>query len=160
MTRKAVRAGLIAISVLSLSCFGMLGEAASKPLGASAAQRRLEAHVRTWSTDRGVNAQNVASNYAPRAIYYGKPMSRAQVLRDKLQYVSVWPERHYRIVPGTVSAGCDHEGTACRVSGLMQWHRRSRTGKVSMGSARLILVLNARGRKIVRESAIILYGHA
>src|SRR5689334_10956855 len=107
-----------------------------------AARQRLEAHVRTWARDPGVNAANVANNYADRVIYYGKRMSRPEVLNDKLQYVAVWPQRRYHsyhIVPGTVTTWCDRRD--CRLSGVMQWHRRSRTGQVSIGSARLILVL-------------------
>lgn len=63
---------------------------------------------------------------------------------------------HYRIVPGTVSAGCDRYRSACRISGTIQWKRRSRTGKVSIGSARLILTFDPSKRKIVRESALLL----
>jgi hypothetical protein len=45
----------------------------------------------------------------------------------------------------------------CRVSGIMQWDRRSRTGARSLGSARLSLTLSrASGGKIVQESASIL----
>lgn len=152
MRTKVIRAGL---TVLALSCLG-LTQAASEPLGGLAAQRRLEAHVRTWSKDQGVNSGNVARIYAERVIYYGKPMSQAEVLRDKLRYIAVWPRRNYRIVPGTASATCARHASACRVSGIMQWTRRSRTGKLSIGRARLILVLNATGRKVFRESAIIL----
>ncbi len=144
----------IAIVAFAASCSGAFSQEAYNPLGAAAAQRRLEAYVRTWSADNGINPGNVAHYYAPRVIYYGKPMSRGQVLRDKLNYISVWPERHYRIVPGTVSASCDRAQMACRVSGIMAWNRRSRAGEVSVGSTRLTLVLSREsGGRIVRESA-------
>lgn len=152
-----IRACYIVISVLSVSCWATLSPAASEPFGPSAAQRRLEAHVRTWATDRGVNARNVAYHYAGRATYYGKRMSRREILRDKLRYIAVWPARRYSILPGTVSAKCDRQLNACRLSGIMQWHRRSRSGEVSIGKARLTLVLaEAGGSRIVRESAVIL----
>jgi hypothetical protein len=144
----------IAILAFAASCSGAFSQESYSPLGAAAAQRRLEAYVGTWSADRGINAGNVAHYYAPRVIYYGKPMTRGQVLRDKLNYIAVWPERHYRIVPGTVSASCDRSQTACRVSGVMAWNRRSRTGQVSVGSTRLTLILSREsGGRIVRESA-------
>ena len=150
MTRGTSMAAL----VLVLSCSAALSQEAYGSLNTEAAQRRLEAYVDTWSANRGINAGNVGHYYAPRVIYYGKPMSRQQVLRDKLNYIAAWPERHYRIVPGTVSASCDGAQTACRVSGVMAWNRRSRAGRVSIGNARLTLVLSREsGGRIVRESA-------
>jgi hypothetical protein len=123
-------------------------------LSTAAAQRRLEAYVSTWSANQEINASNVGHYYADRVIYYGKPMSRDQVLRDKLRYIAVWPERRYRIVPGTVAAACDRQHTICRVSGVMAWDRRSRTGTSSTGSARLTMILSrASGGRIVREAA-------
>ncbi|MBV8848421.1 MAG: hypothetical protein JOZ16_02420 [Methylobacteriaceae bacterium] len=134
-----------------------LAQDASEPLSSALAQRRLEAYVATWSANAGINAATVGNYYADRSIYYGKPMSRTQILRDKLNYVATWPERHYRIVPGTVAAACDHAKTMCRVSGIMQWDRRSRGGARSLGSARISLTLSrASGGKIVHESASIL----
>jgi hypothetical protein len=134
-----------------------LAQHANEPLNSEIAQRRLEAYVQTWSTNAGVNAATVSNYYADHGVYYGKPMSRQQVLREKLRYIAVWPQRQYRIVPGTVLASCDHQRTMCRVSGIMQWDRRSRTGARSVGSAKLSLTLSrASGGKIVHESASIL----
>ena len=135
-------------------CSAAFSEEADSPLSTATAQRRLEAYVDTWSANKAINAANMSHYYADRVIYYGKPMSRQQVLRDKLNYIAVWPERHYQIVPGTVSAVCDRQHTACRVSGVMAWDRRSRVGHRSVGSARLTLTLSrASGGRIVRKSA-------
>jgi hypothetical protein len=144
----------IAALAFVASCSAAFGQDAYGPLSTATAQRRLEGYVDTWSSNTEINASNVAHYYANRVIYYGKPMSRGQILRDKLNYISVWPERHYRIVPGTVSAFCNGQHTACRVSGVMAWDRRSRTGKTSIGRARLTLTLSrASGGRIIRESA-------
>ena len=154
---KLIRIGLITFSVVSASCFGALGRETYEAFSASAAQRRLITHVSTWSTDPGVNAANVAHHYADRTIYYGKRMSRREVLRDKLRYIAVWPRRRYSIIPGTVSVRCDRQRTVCRVSGIVQWDRRSRRGELSIGRARLTLTLSgASGNKLIRESAVIL----
>jgi hypothetical protein len=148
----------LAAAILLGCVAGVSAQDANEPLDAGVAQRRLEAYVRTWSTNEGVNAATVGNYYGDRVIYYGKPMSRPQVLRDKLRYIAVWPERHYRIVPGTVAAACDRQRTMCRVSGIMQWDRRSRIGARSVGNARLSLTLSrASGGKIVHESASILH---
>jgi hypothetical protein len=116
--------------------------------------------VYVYRTSRLFTAAGMARIYGQRVIYYGKPMSQAEVLRDKLRYIAVWPDRHYRIVLGTASAACGPDGTACQVSGTEQWNRRSRTGKVSIGRARLVLVLSANRHKVIRESAVILREHA
>src|SRR5947209_4571143 len=144
----------IAAVAFAGSCSAAFSQEAYSALTAAAAQRRLEAYVDTWSANNEINASNVAHYYADRVIYYGKPMSRGQVLRDKLNYIAVWPERHYRIVPGTVSADCDRGRTLCRVSGIMAWDRHSTTGRTSIGRARLTLILSRdSGGKIVQESA-------
>ena len=144
----------LALPILLGCAAPALAQESGEPLTAAIAQRRLENYVHTWSTNAGVNPATVGNYYAPQAIYYGKPMSRAQILADKLRYIAAWPERHYRIVPGTVSAACDGDKTLCRVSGIMQWDRRSRSGARSVGSARLSLTLSRdSGGKIVRESA-------
>ena len=146
--------GLCTVVAFAAGCSGAFGQAADSPLTAEMAQRRLEGYVNTWSANEDVNRSSVDHYYADRVIYYGKPMSRQQILRDKLNYISVWPERHYRIVPGTVSAACNPQRTACRVSGIMAWDRRSRTGRTSVGRARLTLLLSREsGGRIARESA-------
>src|SRR3954451_13135627 len=115
---KLIRVGLITFSVVSASCFGALGRETYEALSASAAQRRLITHVSTWSRGPGVNAANVAHHYADRTIYYGKRMSRREVLRDKLQYIAVWPRRRYSIIPGTVSSGVIVKGPSAESRGL------------------------------------------
>jgi hypothetical protein len=149
-----MRRAPIMLAALIASCLGAFGQEAYSPLSTAMAQRRLEAYVDTWSSNKEINGANVAHYYADRVVYYGKPMSRRQVLADKLRYISVWPERHYRIVPGTVAAACDRQQSICRVSGVMAWQRRSRAGGSSIGSARLSLILSrASGGRIVREAA-------
>ena len=90
----------IAAVAFAGSCSAAFSQEAYSPLSTATAQRRLEAYVDTWSANNGINAANVSRYYADRVIYYGKPMSRQQVLRDKLNYIAVWPERYYHIVPG------------------------------------------------------------
>ena len=149
-----LRGLFITVVAFAATLSGALAQEASGPLTTEMAQQRLQAYVNTWSSNEEINPSSVDHYYADRVIYYGKPMSRQQILRDKLNYISVWPERHYRIVPGTVSAACDRGHTLCRVSGIMAWDRRSRTGRTSIGSARLTLILSkGSGGRIARESA-------
>ncbi|MDX6320092.1 MAG: hypothetical protein QOD35_3492 [Nocardioidaceae bacterium] len=121
---------------------------------ADKAQAQLSNYLHVWSTDSGINPRSMARFYADHVIYYGKPMTRDQVLRDKLQYIRTWSQRYYRIVPGTVSTDCDGVQSVCRVKGVMQWDRRSRGGERSVGSALLSLTFSKNsGARIVQESA-------
>ncbi|MDO9442655.1 MAG: hypothetical protein Q7T73_17345 [Beijerinckiaceae bacterium] len=121
------------------------------------AQKQVQAYVDVWSTDAGVTAQSVETFYAPRAVYYGKSMSRAQILADKRRYVRAWPERRYRMVPGSVRVRCDAPREICRATGVMEWSRRSASGRRVVGASRMDFTLTrSSGGKIVRESAVTL----
>lgn len=121
------------------------------------AERQVQAYVDVWSTDAGVTAEAVERFYAPRAVYYGKSMSRAQILADKRRYVRAWPERRYAMVPGTVRVRCDAPREICRATGTMEWSRRSAAGRRVAGASRMSFTLTrSSGGKIVRESAVTL----
>jgi hypothetical protein len=121
------------------------------------AERQVQAYVDVWSTDAGVTAESVERFYAPRAVYYGKSMNRAQILADKRRYVRAWPERRYAMAPGTVRVRCDASRETCRATGTMQWSRRSAEGRRVAGASRMSFTLTkSSGGKIVRESAVTL----
>lgn len=136
---------------------------ATAPLQAHAqsqdwAQQQVDRYVRVWSTNEGVNRDSMREFYADRVVYYGHSMSREQVLADKLRYIAHWPQREYRMVPGTVSATCDEAHEVCRAVGVMRWSRMSNTGRRVSGESRMSFTLTrSSGGKIVRESAITLH---
>lgn len=135
---------------------------ASTPLAAQnfgiadeTAHQLMRNYLRAWSTNAGVNPSSMVRFYADNVIYYGKPMSRNGVLRDKLQYIRTWRERRYALVPGSVTIACNGPRTACQVTGTMRWDRRSVYGERSVGAARLsLLVTKDSGGRIARESAV------
>ena len=120
------------------------------------AERAIQAYFAMWAQDAGVTRATVERFYAPRALYYGHPFSRAQILADKLAYIRRWPQRSYREVPGSLTARCNADRSLCRVSVDMIWRR---TGvRVSSGEAHMTFdfVPTDGARKIARESARIL----
>ena len=153
----ALRAALLLSSGLSVNSnasaqVGMEGrDAASR----ADAERAVQAYFAMWSSDDGVNAASVKRFYAPDVTYYGKRMTRAQVLADKRAYIRAWPVRSYREVPGTFAARCNGDLSLCHVTTDMAWRRTSRTGAVSTGRATIAFdfVPADGGRKIARESA-------
>ncbi len=120
------------------------------------AERAIQAYFAMWSRDAGVTRDAVDRFYAPRALYYGHPFSRAQILADKLAYIRRWPQRSYVEVPGSLSARCNADRSLCTVSVDMAWRR---TGtRIASGRAHIVFdfVPVDGGRKIARESARLL----
>lgn len=115
----------------------------------------IQAYLALWSHNADVTAAAVDRFYAPSVLYYGKHLTRAQVLADKQAYIKAWPVRHYSEVPGTIQAHCNGDRSRCRVSVIMAWRRVSRHARVSVGRARIAFdfVPVAGGRRIARESA-------
>lgn len=151
--------------VTLLLAFGVIGTnwavaGAMAGLTKANAERRVNQFVSLWSSDRGsdMSLKAVSRNYADPAVYYGKQMSHRAVLQDKKRYARFWPERHYRMVPGSVSLSCAQRSSAnCHISGILRYDRRSKIGIRSVGAARLRLIITRTGgNRIVRESAMFL----
>ncbi|MDB5594573.1 MAG: exported protein of unknown function [Hyphomicrobiales bacterium] len=140
----------------------VLATLAAAPMQAQAqaqdwAQQQVDRYVRVWSTNEGVNRDSMREFYADRVVYYGRSMTREQVFADKLRYIAHWPQREYRMVPGTVSAKCDSAHEVCRATGVMRWSRTSNTGRSASGESRMSFTLTrSSGGKIIRESAVTL----
>ena len=126
--------GLGAILVSALAAAGPAGAQIGPVPGDEGA---IQAYLALWSRNADVGPAAVERFYAPTVVYYGKSLSRAQVLADKLRYIKAWPERAYREIPGTIDAHCNGNRSRCRVSVMMTWRRISRGGKSSAGRARI-----------------------
>lgn len=156
--RKGVRAVLVVVATLVTSSVGAVAQTQTDNGTEADAEHALQAYLAMWSSNSGVTAAAVDRFYAPQVVYYGKHFSRAQVLADKQAYIRAWPQRAYHELPGTFSARCNADRTRCHVTADMSWRRVSRTGKVSVGRARLgfTFIPVDGGRKIARESAKLL----
>ena len=115
----------------------------------------IQAYLTMWSRNSGITAAAVDRFYAPSVVYYGKRLSREEVLADKLRYIQAWPVRQYAEVPGSIEGRCNADRSLCHVSVIMAWRRTGRTHKVSVGRARIVFdfVPVDGSRKIARESA-------
>ena len=128
-------------------------------IGAEAAkgdtERMVGAYLAMWSHDDDINTASVERFYAPLVNYYGKRMSRAQVLADKRAYIRQWPIRNYAEVPGTFLGSCNSDRSFCKVRFDMQWRRVSRGSRNVVGRARVFFEFRQveGGRKIAKETA-------
>ncbi len=120
------------------------------------AERAIQAYLAIWSQNASVTRAEVQRFYAPRALYYGHPFSRAQILADKLAYIRRWPQRSYRELPGSLTTHCNADRSLCRVSVDMAWQRSGLTTASGRAHMTFDFVPAEGARKIARESARIL----
>ena len=88
-----------------------------------------------WSSSNDAALNALQNAYADQVMYYGKVMSAHDVLHDKQKFAERWPDRDYKIVPGTLSVKCDPSTNRCLVTGLTQFTASSRD-KRSSGMAK------------------------
>ena len=80
-------------------------------------------------------------NYARQKLddridYYGKPTSRAEVLKDKERYVKSWPVRSYRLLTESIRTSCDESKSRCQINGVVEFGLANpATGRRSSGTA-------------------------
>lgn len=112
---------------------------ASLPTRANRSEEQVASFVAglfaAWSSSNPAALHALQDAYADQVMYYGKVMSAHDVLHDKQKFVERWPDRDYKIVPGTLSVNCDHSINRCLVVGLTQFTASNR-GKKSSGLAR------------------------
>ena len=110
-----------------------------------------------WDDDSHITPANVEKFYASRLIYYGHPMTRESLLRDKQAFVRRWPERRYGVEPGSASKRCDATEDHCRFTANLLWRTSGPSG-TRAGRSRVTLALAREdgALKIVREGGITL----
>jgi len=68
--------------------------------------------------------------------FYGKMISRADVLKEKERYVARWPIRSYRLLPEATRTSCDAEQSRCKIIGVVIFNASNpATGRKSTGTA-------------------------
>ena len=78
--------------------------------------------------------------YPPQVLYYGKIVSKDEVMSEKKAFIERWPERTYSTVPGTLNATCDPVGPSCSVSGMITFRAYSASrNETSSGTASFAL---------------------
>ena len=130
------------------------------PVSAASTPRQdalIAGYFAIWDDDAQVTPDNVRKLYASRLIYYGHPMTREDLYRDKLAFIHRWPGRRYGIEPGSASRSCDAGGNRCTITATLLWRTSGVSGTRS-GRSRVTLTLarDEGALKIVRESGVTL----
>jgi hypothetical protein len=92
-------------------------------------RRRSEEFITgLYSTTSGpADAASAALNnyYADTVLYYGKEMSREQVITQVQRFVARWPDRDYRPREESVKIDCDEGTLTCTITGVVQFDAQS-----------------------------------
>jgi hypothetical protein len=63
--------------------------------------------------------------YASTVRYYGKDVSKEDVLAQVARFLERWPARKYQVKPGSVTVDCDDVSMRCTVRGVIEFDARS-----------------------------------
>jgi hypothetical protein len=89
-----------------------------------------------------INASNMADaaalnyisgKYSDQIQYYGKTLTKAQVLADKRTFLRRWTDRRYAVVPNSIEVTCSETST-CKVEGRLDWEATNSQARAA-GSA-------------------------
>lgn len=104
---------------------------------------------------------SVATNiYADNVNFYGKEVTKEEVLADKHKYVQRWPMRASTARPATIHSSCTQD--ICRITGVYDWVVSDTNWKKSAkGSATFEYYLRVgAGYKIIAENGKVLERNA
>jgi hypothetical protein len=75
----------------------------------------------------------ISGKYSNQVQYYGKSLTKAEVLADKRTFLRRWTERRYAVVANSVEVTCSEVST-CKVEGRLDWEATNSQAR-SAGSA-------------------------
>ncbi|AEI37630.1 MAG: hypothetical protein ABF461_06270 [Zymomonas mobilis subsp. pomaceae] len=82
-------------------------------------------------------------HYTQTVDFFGKSLSKKTILDQKRDYLTRWPDRSYKLVPGTATNTCDRTNMICRSTGTLQFEVRSPSrGALSRGLASFVLTID------------------
>jgi hypothetical protein len=135
------------------------------PLASQPAPRALSAQFVTFLEDTYLNgrieaAEAIAENYAERVAYYGRTLSRSQVVADKLRYNRRWPKRAFVLDRDSVKvirAGRDENAAEVRftydytVSDARETRRGQGAARLNLTAKDGRLVITAEDGRVLRK---------
>jgi hypothetical protein len=131
---------------------GSFGVAYGAPLP-SAIETGLNDILARWSRGASISAADVDTIYAPVADYYGRRLTRAQILAEKRSVAARWPGRIYRLLPGSAQAVCNAAASLCQTTAIVDWSARDqRAGRTSAGAATIRLRFQRMGARMLVTS--------
>lgn len=122
-----------------------------------ATDAQWEGYFNVWAKDATATPQAREQFYASRSNYYGHEMTPAEVYRDKLHLIRLWPMRSYHVAPGTVVTSCSQDHNRCAVTLVLDWQSANLTLGIGTQGATIVsldLIRQGGQMKIGRESGV------
>jgi hypothetical protein len=114
----------------------------------------IRRYFRAWS---GSNSNAIAfmrSAYSDRVDYYGKPVSSADVVKEKEAFAKRWPLRAYSLRNGSTDVTCED---ACSIQAVVEWYAHSdQRQKTSSGAATISLEWDRFSGQILSETSKVI----
>ena len=115
-----------------------------------AAHDFIQAYHEAWSGENDFALRFMSDAYEDVVDFYGKPISRNEVLEEKKRFAIRWPDRIYKIKSDTFSVRCEH---FCRLSAVVVWYAQSTPRNASSsGEATFTVDWNPATGRIASES--------
>jgi len=110
-----------------------------------------------WSQPNSYVSRYLSGLYGEQVSYYGQTKSRQAVLADKLRFIERWPERSYKLRPGSISVQCILSSFTCNVAGVVDWQasNQKRAASSSGISAFSYTFIVREGITIVSETSTV-----
>jgi len=124
------------------------------PSDADRALRFVAEYHDAWSRPNAQALAFMSTAYADTVTFYGKAVSRDEVLREKAVFADRWPKRAYSVKHGSERVVC---ASTCTVSGTVEWFAHSpRRAKSSSGVADFSLIWDPSTSRIMSETGKVL----
>ena len=138
---------------LAVCCAPSFALAQPAPAAKLAADAVLNRFLAVWSGDGHIDPGAVDELYANRVVYYGAPVGKAEILRQKQEVGARLRGHSYHLVPGTARSSCDPSGDRCHLTGVLEWRAGHGSGSATLALdlARIDGVL-----KVVREGGNVI----
>jgi clan AA aspartic protease (TIGR02281 family) len=128
-------------------------EAAVSPEVETSARNAVRQFFAAWSDPSDPDGETMSRFYAAVVNFYGKQISRDELMQEKLRFARRWPTRSYIPEPDSLQVSCSANAPVCTVVGTVDWSA-SGASRSSSGSARFSL--SYQGGRIVEEHGRVL----
>jgi clan AA aspartic protease (TIGR02281 family) len=119
------------------------------------AEDKVRRYLAAWSNPSDPDGQAVGQYYGGSVNFYGKQMTRRELMSEKLRFARRWPSRSYTIRANSLQARCSEETGACKVVALIDWRARSDvSSRYSSGTATFSVIID-RGLIVAEHGRVL-----
>lgn len=106
----------------------------------------LARYMREWSNAPTTSREFAAQVYPDRLKFYKGEETRDSIIAEQEAHIKRWPDRSYRVRPGSLRVDCDAANVVCSVHSVLEWTAKSLPrNALSTGSAAWNLQLKKAG---------------